>query len=100
VVTTIVEMAWTLRGYEEMMVDFAADPERAEAILDIPFRHHLVAAERLARMGVDWVWLGDDVGAHHAMLISSAAWSRSLMPHPEGRLPLGRVHSSHDRLTA
>jgi uroporphyrinogen decarboxylase len=80
VVTTIFETAWALRGYEAMLVDFVADPERADAILDIPFRYHLAAAERLVRLGVDCIWIGDDVGGQHAMLISPATWRRFLKP--------------------
>jgi uroporphyrinogen decarboxylase len=80
VVTTIFETAWALRGYERMLIDFLADPDLADAILDIPFRYHLAAAERLVRMGVDCIWVGDDVGAQQAMLISPATWRRFLKP--------------------
>ncbi len=80
VVTTIFETAWALRGYERMLIDFLSDPDRADAILDIPFRYHLAAAERLAHMGVDCIWVGDDVGAQQAMLISPATWRRFLKP--------------------
>jgi uroporphyrinogen decarboxylase len=79
-VTTIFETASALRGYERILMDFVADPDRADAILDIPFRYHLKAAERLVRMGVDMIWIGDDVGAQHAMLISPETWRRFLKP--------------------
>ena len=69
-VTTIFETAWALRGYENLLMDFLTDPERADAILDIPFRYHLGAAEKLVRMGVDMIWTGDDIGAQNAMLIA------------------------------
>jgi len=79
-VTTIFETAWALRGYERILMDFITEPDRAEAILDIPFRYHLRAAERLVRMGVDMIWIGDDVGTQHAMLISPETWRRFLKP--------------------
>jgi uroporphyrinogen decarboxylase len=79
-VCTIFETAWALRGYEGMLMDFHADPDRAEAILDIPFRYHLAAAERLTRMGVDMIWIGDDVGAQNAMLLSPSLWRMFLKP--------------------
>ena len=68
--TTIFETAWALRGLERLLMDFVEDPELADAILDIPYRYHLAAAERLARMGVDMIWLGDDVGQQSGMLMS------------------------------
>lgn len=80
VVTTIFETAWALRGYERLLLDFVEDPSLAETILDIPYRYHLAAAERLTRLGVDMIWLGDDVGAQNAMLISPAHWRRFLKP--------------------
>ena len=79
-VTTIFETAWALRGYERMLMDFVSDPDRADAILDIPFQYHLRAAERLVRMGVDMIWIGDDVGTQHAMLMSPETWRRFLKP--------------------
>jgi uroporphyrinogen decarboxylase len=79
-VTTIFETAWALRGYEKLLMDFATDPDMAEAILDIPFTYHLKAAERLARMGVDMIWMGDDIGAQSSMLMSPHMWRRFLKP--------------------
>jgi uroporphyrinogen-III decarboxylase len=56
------------------------DPALADAILDIPYRYHLAAAERLTKMGVDMIWTGDDVGTQNAMLISPRHWRRYLKP--------------------
>ncbi len=77
-VTTIFETAWALRGLEQMLIDFALDPDLADRILDIPYRYHLAAAKKLVEMGVDMIWIGDDVGAQQAMLISPAHWRRFL----------------------
>jgi uroporphyrinogen-III decarboxylase len=79
-VTTIFECAWALRGYERLLTDFVLKPELAECILQIPFQFHLTAARRLVEMGVDMVWIGDDVGAQHTMLISPATWRKFLKP--------------------
>ncbi len=79
-VTTIFETAWALRGYERTLMDFVVNPELLQRLLDIPFRYHLAAAERLVKMGVDMIWTGDDVGGQHAMIISPATWRRFLKP--------------------
>ena len=79
-VTTIFETAWALRGFEQMLTDFIDDPELADAIMDIPYRYHLAAAERLTEMGVDMIWLGDDIGHQHGMLISPELWRRFFKP--------------------
>lgn len=79
-VTTIFEAAWALRGYERMLSDFALNPDLAEQLLDIPYHYHLTAAKKLTEMGVDMLWLGDDVGMQNAMLISPKMWRRFLKP--------------------
>ena len=79
-VTTIFEAAWALRGLERLMMDFIEDPDLADQILEIPYRYHLAAAERLARLGVDMIWLGDDVGQQTGMLMSPRHWRRFLKP--------------------
>lgn len=79
-VTTIFETAWALRGYEKMFTDFSLNPEIAERILDIPYQYHLTAAKQLTKMGVDMIWIGDDMGAQEAMLISPRMWRRFFKP--------------------
>jgi len=79
-VTTIFETAWALRGLEQLMVDFVEDPDLAATILDIPFQYHLTAARKLAAMGVDMIWTGDDIGGQAAMILSPTMWRRILKP--------------------
>ncbi len=79
-VTTIFEAAWALRGLETLLMDMVTDTELADAILDIPFLYHLAAAKRLAKMGVDMIWTGDDVGTQKGMLMSPETWRRFLKP--------------------
>ena len=79
-VTTVFETAWALRGFEKMLSDFILNPELAEAILDIPFQYHLSAARKLVEMGVDMIWIGDDVGTQTGMLISPRTWRKFLKP--------------------
>jgi len=69
-----------LRGLERLMMDFALNPEIAERILDIPYQYHLTAAKKLVQMGVDMIWVGDDVGTQSAMMISPQCWRRFLKP--------------------
>jgi uroporphyrinogen decarboxylase len=79
-VTTMLETAWALRGYEQMLSDFALNPDLAERLLDIPYHYHLTAAKKLTQMGVDMIWIGDDVGAQNNMIISPKMWRRFLKP--------------------
>ncbi len=78
--TTIFECAWALRGYEQLMIDMASDPEKANRVLDFPFRYHLAVTQKLVRMGIDMIWLGDDVGGQKTMLMSPKMWRTYLKP--------------------
>ncbi len=79
-VTTIFETAWALRGLEQMMLDMILDPDLANHLLDIPYHYHLTAAKKLASLGVDMIWTGDDVGSQNQMLISPDMWRTFLKP--------------------
>jgi uroporphyrinogen decarboxylase len=78
--TTIFESAWALRGFDSLLTDMAADPERAERILDLTYRYHLAVTQKLAQIGVDMIWLGDDIGIQNTMLMSPGMWRRYFKP--------------------
>ncbi len=79
-VCTIWETAWALRGLGRMLMDLVENPDLAERILDIPYKYHLVTATRLASMGVDMIWLGDDMGEQKRMMISPRLWRKYFKP--------------------
>jgi uroporphyrinogen decarboxylase len=79
-VTTIFETAWALRGYEQTLIDFALNPDYIECLFEIPFHYHLAAAKKLVELGVDMIWVGDDIGAQNMMLISPETWRKHLKP--------------------
>ncbi len=80
VVCTIFEGAWSMRGMEKLLIDMLINEEIANYILDIPFKYHLKVAKRLVQMGVDIIWLGDDVGSQDTMLMSPKLWRKYLKP--------------------
>jgi uroporphyrinogen-III decarboxylase len=61
-------------------MDLAVNPDFIEKLFDIPFNYHLTAAKKLVEMGVDMIWIGDDVGAQDRMLISLETWRRFFKP--------------------
>jgi uroporphyrinogen decarboxylase len=74
------EAAWVLRDFDMLLLDFAANPEMAEALLNEVVSRSVFMARRLAEAGVDFIYTGDDVGTERAMLISPATWRRFLKP--------------------
>jgi uroporphyrinogen decarboxylase len=80
IVCTIFEAAWALRGLDRLMMDFITNEELANKVLDIPFNYHLYAGKKLASMGVDIIWTGDDMGGQNGMLISPELWRKYFKP--------------------
>jgi uroporphyrinogen decarboxylase len=78
--TTIWETAVALRGFEALLMDLIANPELVARILDIPQQYHRQVCRRLVELGVDMVWLGDDLGAQNSMLMAPEQWRTYLKP--------------------
>ena len=77
---TIFEIAWGIRGFAELMMDFAVNPRVAEYLLDGITELRRFQAEQYARAGVDVIMLGDDVGMQDRMLMNPDTWRRWLKP--------------------
>jgi len=74
------ELAWYLRGQEQLLIDFYDDPDIAIAILDTINNVMIEASERLAKIGIDVLMLGDDVGSQRAMIMSPGMWREWIKP--------------------
>ncbi len=77
---TIFESAWALRGFEKLLIDFYLNPDLANRILDITENYHKAIAINMAKMGVDMIWLGDDMGTQDALLMPPELWEQFLKP--------------------
>jgi uroporphyrinogen-III decarboxylase len=80
-VTTMFETAWALRGYEKTLMDLALNHDYVKKLFEIPFAYHLTAAKKLVELGVDMIWIGDDVGCQDQMLISPDTWRQVFKPY-------------------
>lgn len=72
-----------LRGFEEMMIDFAEEPPELQQLLDIVRDYNLRQGElRLAGMKPvpQIVYFGDDLGLQNALPVSPATWRKYLKP--------------------
>jgi uroporphyrinogen decarboxylase len=71
---TLFEAAWYLRGLEQFLTDLLLQQDYAHALLDKIFQFQLVTGTKLAELGVDILWLGDDFGTQQGLLLSPATW--------------------------
>jgi len=77
---TFFEAAWYLRGYEEFLTDLMVNKDFAHALLDRIFTFQLVTGKKIAEAGADIVWLGDDFGTQHSLILSPDVWREFFKP--------------------
>ncbi len=77
---SLFEAAWYLRGLEDFMMDLAMDEEYIEAYLDHLMQYPLTMGLKFIELGVDMVWLGDDIAMQTGMMISPSIWRKYFKP--------------------
>lgn len=74
------ERAWSLRGFDTLLMDMADRPEWVEDLLDRITEIQARLARRYVAIGVDGGYFGDDYGAQRSMLFSPRMWRRLMKP--------------------
>ncbi len=74
------ERAWSLRGFDTLLMDMADRPEWLEDLLDRITEIQVRLARRFVAAGVDGGYFGDDYGAQRSMLFSPRMWRRLMKP--------------------
>jgi len=74
------ERAWSLRGFDTLLLDMADRPDWVEELLDRITEIQVRLARRFVAVGVDGGYFGDDYGAQRSMLFSPRAWRRLIKP--------------------
>jgi uroporphyrinogen decarboxylase len=74
------ERAWSLRGFDTLLMDMLDRPEWVEELLDRIVAIQTALARRFVAAGVDGGYFGDDYGAQRAMLFSPRLWRKLIKP--------------------
>lgn len=77
---SIFEPAYHLMNMEDLLVEIMMESPEAEVLLDKTAQFTIDAAKEALKRGVDWVWLGDDIGTQSGMIMSPASWRKMLKP--------------------
>ncbi len=77
---TIWETAWYMRSMEALMGDMMDDDPMAEYLLDEVTRRSVKRAESFAKANVDCLFLGDDIGMQHSIMMSRELYNTWLQP--------------------
>jgi uroporphyrinogen decarboxylase len=74
------ERAWSLRGFDQFLMDLVSEPEWAAELLERITEIQVTLARRFVAMGVDGGYFGDDYGAQKSLLFSPAVWRELIKP--------------------
>lgn len=74
------ERAWTLRGMQNLMMDFIEHPDFVEELLDAIADYNIAQVQRALEFDIDCVHFGDDWGQQHGLQMGPKTWRRFLKP--------------------
>ncbi len=91
------ERSWTIRGFENALMDVAAEPDFYEELLERITQLHLAFIRESVKLPVDGIMFSDDWGDQRSIIIGAERWRRMLKPrlarmyeavHAAGKLTL------------
>lgn len=77
---TVFELAWNLVGLEDFLMSMYMGEAHIECLLDKCADFNMTIGKKLAGMGCDMIWLGDDVGTQSNMMISPDMYKKMIYP--------------------
>ena len=77
---SIWETAWYLRGMENLMMDMMSEDPMAEVLLRRVEEEAIAQAQIYARAGADIIFLGDDIGMQHTIMMSIPLYQTWIKP--------------------
>ncbi|MDR0475375.1 MAG: uroporphyrinogen decarboxylase family protein [Treponema sp.] len=70
-----------LRGFEEMMIDFAEEPPELKMLIDKVLSYNLTQMEKqIKNSSGRMMWFGDDLGMQNGLAIGAEKWRQYLKP--------------------
>ena len=80
VACTLFELAWYLRGLQQVLMDTVLNKDFLHAYLDKLMGWIEVAGRKLTELGVDIIWIGDDFGTQSRMLLRPEVFREFFKP--------------------
>ena len=80
----IFETSWYMRGFEQMFMDFALNPELAHGIMERVTNFYIEHFKKMlsaAKGGIDLAFTADDIGSQKGLLMSLSMWEEFIKPY-------------------
>lgn len=77
---SLYERAWTLRGIENLLMDFYINPEFVHQLLDEICDYNLAQIDKALEYDIDAVYFGDDWGQQIGLIMGYDLWKEFIYP--------------------
>jgi len=77
---SLFERAWTLRGLEDLYMDFVENPAFVHELLGAIADYNIAQVQKALEFDIDAVYFGDDWGQQHGLLMGCSLWKEFLFP--------------------
>ncbi|MCX7019343.1 MAG: uroporphyrinogen-III decarboxylase-like protein [Candidatus Sumerlaeota bacterium] len=77
---SLFERAWTLRGMENLLVDFVENPDFVEELLARIADYNIAQVCEALKYNIDCVYFGDDWGQQSGLIMGARLWRRFIKP--------------------
>lgn len=77
---SLYERAWTLRGMENLMMDFIDNPDFVHELMSAICEYNVAQVEKALTYEIDAVYFGDDWGQQHGLQMGPALWHEYIYP--------------------
>ena len=77
---SLYERAWTLRGMQNLMMDFIEHPDFVDELLNTIADYNVAQATEALKYDIDAVYFGDDWGQQRGLQMGPKLWRRFIKP--------------------
>jgi uroporphyrinogen decarboxylase len=77
---SLFERAWTMRGMENLMVDFSENPEFVHELLNTIADYNIAQLRKACEWDIDALYFGDDWGQQHGLIMGPPLWHEFIEP--------------------
>lgn len=89
---SLYERAWTLRGMENLLMDFILHPDFVNELLDAICDYNIAQIDKALEYDIDAVYFGDDWGQQHGLIMGYDMWKEFI--YPRLKRMYGHVHAA------